>query len=135
MTWHAAAASEPDRPADVSLSAFVTNHFIAWLGEAARAVVRPHQPAQAASALRRRRRISRVCFDPGEHARADRARRRYAIACTNGLLRQPKLAAPTDPAAMAALQTQYYGMIAEADHQLGRVWAALEANGRVGRHT
>ena len=45
------------------------------------------------------------------------------------LLRQPKLAAPTDRAAMAAIQTQYYGMIAEADHQLGRVWAALEAAG------
>ena len=34
------------------------------------------------------------------------------------------------PAEMANLQAQYFGMVSEADHQLGRIWAALESSGQ-----
>ena len=41
----------------------------------------------------------------------------------------PEIAAPTDPAAMARLQAQYFGMISEVDAQLGRVWEHLRGRG------
>ena len=41
----------------------------------------------------------------------------------------PEVAAPTDPAAMARLQAQYFGMISEVDAQLGRVWEHLRGRG------
>ena len=125
--WRMAAASEPDRPADVSLSAFVTNHFIDWLRErrapwfAHISQLRPHPPYAAAGAFSR-------LYDPGDMPPPiDPARERHRL--HERLLRDPRVAAPVDRTAMAAIQTQYYGMIAEADYQLGRVWAALETCG------
>jgi arylsulfatase A-like enzyme len=47
-----------------------------------------------------------------------------------GLLAHPLTAAPKDPAAMRHLKAQYFGMVAEADFQLGRLWAALENAGQ-----
>lgn len=125
--WHTVAASEPDRPADVSLSAFVTDHFIDWLRTqrgpwfAHVSQLRPHPPYAAAGEFSRLHDSADmpppIAPSPDRHRVHDR------------LLKQPRLAAPTDPAAMAAIQTQYYGMIAEADYQLGRIWAELEASG------
>jgi arylsulfatase A-like enzyme len=40
-------------------------------------------------------------------------------------MRHPRLAAPADPRDQAIMQAQYYGMVSEADHQLGRVVSAL----------
>ena len=125
--WRAVAASEPDRPAEVSMSAFVTDRFIAWLhGRRAPwfahiSQLRPHPPYAAAGDFARLHDPSDMPTPIAVAAERHRVHER--------LLKQPKLAAPTDPAAMATLQMQYYGMIAEADHQLGRMWAALEAEG------
>jgi arylsulfatase A-like enzyme len=46
------------------------------------------------------------------------------------VLRGGELAAPTDPAAMAAIRAQYFGMISEVDAQLGRVWSYLRGRNR-----
>ena len=40
------------------------------------------------------------------------------------------MAAPSGEDAVRRLRAQYFGMVSEADHQLGRVWAALEATGQ-----
>ena len=50
------------------------------------------------------------------------------------LLTIPVAAAPTDPAELAHLRAQYFGMISHVDHQLGRLWDALRRPRRVGRH-
>jgi arylsulfatase A-like enzyme len=44
--------------------------------------------------------------------------------------RVPAAAAPTDPAELAHLQSQYFGMISEVDFHVGRLCAALRANGQ-----
>ena len=122
-----ALAGEPDRPAEHSLSAFHTDVFLEWLGRQDRpwfahlSQLRPHPPYAAAGEFSR-------MYDPAEvppPVPAAEARHRLH----DGLLASG-LAAPSDPAEMARLQAQYFGMVSEVDHQLGRVWAALEAAGQ-----
>ena len=119
-----ALAGEPDRPAEHSLSAFHTDVFLDWLGRQDRpwfahlSQLRPHPPYAAAGAFA-------SLYDPAEvppPVPAGETRHRLH----DGLLASG-LAAPTDPAEMARLRAQYFGMISEVDHQLGRIWAALEA--------
>ena len=120
-------AGEPDRPAEHSMAAFLTDGFLEWLGGQKRpwfahlSQFRPHPPYAAAGHFSR-------MYDPDDMPApiapaADRHR------LHDGLLRHPMMTAPRDEAAMRALRAQYYGMISEADHQLGRVWAALDARG------
>ncbi len=121
----AALASEPDRPAELSLSTFLTDRFIAWLNRrqvpwfAHLSQLRPHPPYAAAGRF-----ASQYATDtmpPPITAASERHR------LHERLLQNPELAAPTEPVTMRRLQAQYFGMVSEADHQLGRVWAALEA--------
>ncbi len=120
-------AGEPGRPAEHSLSAFHTDAFLAWLARregpwfAHLSQLRPHPPYAAADYFSR-------MYDPADMAApiapaADRHQ------LHEGLLRNPRMAAPSDEDEMRRLMAQYFGMISEADHQLGRVWAALEARG------
>src|SRR5205823_1227297 len=37
---------------------------------------------------------------------------------------------PDDDSAIRHLKAQYFGMISEVDHQLGRIWSALETSGQ-----
>jgi len=120
-------ASEPERPAEHSLSAFHADALLAWLEHregpwfAHLSQLRPHPPYAAAG------RFSTL-YDPADApAPITPAADRHRL--HDGLLRDPRMAAPTDEAAMRRLRAQYYGMVSEADHQLGRVWAALEARG------
>lgn len=122
-----ALAGEPDRPAEHSLSAFHTNVFLNWLGRQDRpwfahlSQLRPHPPYAAAGAFA-------SLYDPAEvppPVPAAEARHRLH----DGLLKSG-LSAPSDRVEMARLQAQYFGMVSEVDHQLGRVWAALEAAGQ-----
>jgi arylsulfatase A-like enzyme len=41
------------------------------------------------------------------------------------MLSMPNTAAPTDEAALRELMAQYFGMVSEVDHELGRLWDAL----------
>lgn len=124
----AAIATESERPADLSLSAFLTDEFIDWLGRQDRpwfahlSQFRPHEPFAAAGEFSR-------MYDPDDMPDPIApAEDRHWL--HSAFLRQPLLAAPNDPVEMRRIKAQYYGMISEADHQLGRVWAALKASGQ-----
>jgi arylsulfatase A-like enzyme len=121
-------ASEPQRPAEHSVSAFLTDHLIEWIEQqdgpwfAHASYLRPHPPYAAAG------RWSAV-YDPADvlspvPPNEDRHPAHELF------LRLPISAAPTDEAAMRHLIAQYYGMISEVDDQLGRVWATLERLGQ-----
>jgi len=124
---HVALETEPARPAEHSMAAFVTDEMIAWLGRQGRpwfahlSHLRPHPPYAAAGHFAE-------LYDPGEMP-APISRGETSHPLHAGLLRSPAMAAPRDAAAMARLQAQYFGMISEVDFQLGRLWAALEARG------
>lgn len=122
----AALLGEPDRPAEHSLSAFHAGAFIGWMGRqkgpwfAHLSQLRPHPPYAAAGRFA-------TMYDPqGIAPPIAPAPERHRL--HEGLLRV--LPAPGDPAEMAGVQAQYFGMISEVDHQLGRIWAALEAAGQ-----
>jgi arylsulfatase A-like enzyme len=126
--WEEALESEPTRPAELSMTAWLNNHFVDWLGQqdkpwfAHLSHLRPHSPYAAAGEFSK-------MYDPDAVpvpiAPADE---RHAL--HNGLLRHPLTAAPTSESAMRHLQAQYYGMVSEADAQLGRVVEALKASGQ-----
>lgn len=118
---------EPTRPAEHSLAAFQTDVLLDWIARqdgpwfAHLSHLRPHPPYGAAGRFA-------TMYDPADMpapiAPADERHRLH-----DGLMRGV-LGAPGDPAAMAQLKAQYFGMISEVDHQLGRVWAALEVSGQ-----
>jgi len=125
-----ALVTEPDRPAGVSASAFLSDALIAWIDRqdgpwfAHASYLRPHPPYAAAGRWATRYAPDEVgtplAADPGIHPLVDAART------------FPICAAPTDPSAMAHLRTQYFGMVSEVDDQLGRVLDHLEATGQHG---
>jgi arylsulfatase A-like enzyme len=124
---HVALESEPARPAEHSMAAFVTDEIIAWLGRregpwfAHLSHLRPHPPYAAAG------RFAHL-YDPGDMpAPIPPGETNHPLHA--GLRRAPAMAAPTETAAMRRLSAQYFGMISEVDFQLGRLWAALEARG------
>lgn len=123
----AAIATEPERDERLSQSAYLTDRFLDWLETqdapwfAHLSLFRPHEPFAAAG------RFSTL-YDPADMpAPIPPAEQRHWL--HEGLLKHPRLAAPADPAEMARLQTQYFGMITEVDAQLGRVLEALRERG------
>lgn len=126
--WEKALASEPSRPASLSMSAYLTNHFVDWLGRQDRpwfahlSQLRPHSPYAAAGEFS-------TMYDPdAAPAPIQPADDRHNL--HNGLLRHPLAAAPTSERELRYLQAQYYGMVSESDAQLGRVFEALKALGQ-----
>lgn len=120
-------AAEPDRPAEHSLSAFLTDGFLSWLGHQQRpwfahlSQLRPHPPYAAAG------RFSTMYEPGGLRLPSAPATERHRV--HEMLMSNPHMAAPANSTDMRGLTAQYFGMVSEADHQLGRVWAALEARG------
>jgi arylsulfatase A-like enzyme len=124
----AAIATEPNRHEDLSLSAFLTDKFIDWIGQqdkpwfAHLSQFRPHEPFAAAGRFA-------TMYDPADMVDPiSPAADRHPL--HEGLMRHPLLAAPVDPDAMRRLRAQYLGMVSEADHQLGRVFDALRSLGQ-----
>ena len=124
--WEESLRGEPERPAQHSLSAFLTTRFLSWLDHqesgwfAHLSYLRPHPPYAAAGEFA-------SWYDPADVGEP--------VAPVDDEFRHPlhraamgwhASAAPTDPAAMRELRAQYYGMISEVDAQLARVVAALE---------
>ena len=123
-------ASEAQRPAEHSISAFLTDRVIEWLGRAERpfllhaSYLRPHPPFSA----------------PGHFAT------RYApddcpppVPATESpewlhaaLLAHPLAGAPCHPGAVAQMRAQYYGLVAHVDHEIGRLLEALDELGLAG---
>ena len=122
-----ALATEHERPAEHSVTQFLTDHFLEWLGAqdepwfAHTSFIRPHPPYDAAGQYA-------TMYSPDDcppplpipqpvHPLHDL------------LLQVNWVAAPTDPAAVAHMQSQYYGMISEVDHHIGRIVQALKDRG------
>ena len=120
--------AEPDRPAEHSHSAFLTDRLLEWLERqdgpwfAHASYLRPHPPYAAAGRWSQE-------YDPADvplplpipddpHPFHQR------------VLETPRAAAPTDEMAGRRLRAQYFGMVSEVDDQLGRLWEALRRSGQ-----
>lgn len=124
----AALELEPDRPVEHSPSAFLTDHLIAWIERqrgpwfAHASYFRPHPPYAAAGRFA-------TAYDPAQvPLPIPPAPQRHRL--HEALLRNRDTAAPAGDDAIRRLRAQYFGMVSEVDHQLGRVFAALERLGR-----
>src|SRR5580704_7040309 len=119
---------EPDRPAEHSMSAFLADRFIEWLAPQKKpwfahlSQLRPHPPYAAAGHFA-------TMYDPAQMPEpiAPSNDRHWLHAAFLG---GEDFAAPTDKAEMARISAQYFAMISEADHQLGRVIEALARFGQ-----
>ena len=122
-----ALATEPERPEELSVSTFLTDHFLRWLDRrsgpwfAHLAYLRPHPPFAAAG------RYSQM-YDPADCPSALPVAKEPHPMLALALVDR-RSAAPADPAQLAALRAQYYGMISEVDAQFGRIRQRLEADG------
>lgn len=126
---HLALSSEPDRPAEHGISAFVTNTALEWLDRqdgqwfAHLSYLRPHPPYAAAGHFA-------TMYDPAdvpmpiEPVGPEHRHRLHEV-----VLGIEEAAAPSDEGEMRSLRAQYYGMISEVDAQLGRLWAELGRRG------
>ncbi len=119
-------ATEHARPASHSVGAFLTDHALAWIRSQRKpwfahlSYLRPHPPYSAAGHWS-------TMYDPADTAQAitptpPAARHRFHEL----VLTMPESVAPTDPAELARMRAQYYGMISHVDHEMGRLWDALE---------
>jgi arylsulfatase A-like enzyme len=119
-----ALATEPDRPAEHGVSAFLSDAVIAWLERqdgpwfAHASYWRPHPPYAAAGRWS-------TTYDPDALPPAAPPPRRDMPFC--GRLADHR--APEDARRLRALQAQYLGMISDVDAQLGRVLDAVRRLG------
>ncbi|HEY5026027.1 MAG TPA: sulfatase-like hydrolase/transferase [Acidimicrobiales bacterium] len=119
-----ALATEPRRPAEHGVSAFLSDAVIAWLQRqdapwfAHASYWRPHPPYAAAGHWS-------SAYDP-DAIPAPAPRPEQAMPFCGRLAAQPS---PGDDGALRALQAQYLGMISDVDEQLGRVLDTLRALG------
>jgi arylsulfatase A-like enzyme len=116
-------ATESERPADVGISAFLTDRFLEWLPKqnepwfAHLSHLRPHPPFAAAGEWS-------TAFDPAEvDLPAPVGTDLHPL--HEFLLSISYFAAPSDEDGMRKMRAQYYGMISDVDAQLDRVWNAL----------
>ncbi len=123
-----ALATEHERPAEHSVSTFLTDHLLDWIDAqdgpwfAHASYIRPHPPYSAAGEFS-------AMYDPADcPPPLPIPANRHPL--VQQMLQVPIVQAPTDPEAMAQLQSQYFGMISEVDAQLGRVWQHLSDTGQ-----
>ena len=120
-------STEHTRPAAHSVSTFLTDHFLDWLGAqdgpwfAHTSFIRPHPPYSAAGEFG-------SMYDQSELPLplpvGDDRHFLHDV-----LMSHPYAGAPTDTDAADRLRRHYWGMISEVDHQLGRIWQALRDRG------
>jgi arylsulfatase A-like enzyme len=117
-------SSSDERPAEMSISAFLTERALDWIDHrdgpwfAHLSYLRPHPPYAAAGHWAER-------YDPADvelPIAAEPAHPFHELALGSGLVD-----APTDEDELRRLRAQYYGMVSEVDEQLGRLWAELRA--------
>lgn len=124
--------TENERPAEHSVTQFLTDQFLAWLDArdardanepwfAHTSYIRPHPPYTAAGHYA-------TMYDPADCPPAlpipEQRHRLHEV-----LLGVRWVQAPTDAGELAHLQSQYYGMISEVDAHLGRICDVLKARG------
>jgi arylsulfatase A-like enzyme len=129
-SWVEALSTEPDRPARHSASHFLTDHIVEywehadgpWFVHAS--YLRPHPPYAAGGHFAEMYDPDLIP-DPIAPVEPDLRVQLHQLA-----LQIPGVAAPTDPRAMRSLLAQYYGMVSEADAQIGLLRDALERLGQ-----
>lgn len=124
-----ALSQEPSRPAEHSLSSFLTDRFLGWLDHqesgwcAHVSYLRPHPPYAAAGEFSR-------TYSPDDVTMPITAVERELRHPLHDLSLQVEAsAAPDSEEGLRTMRAQYYGMIAEVDYQLGRVVSTLRARG------
>lgn len=128
--WMTALSTEPDRPAEHSSSRFLTEHIVEYWERAESpwfvhaSYLRPHPPYAAAGHFAEMYDPEAI---PDPIAPVDPE---HQVPLHQLARLIPGVAAPADPAAMRSLLAQYYGMISEADAQVGLLRAALERLGQ-----
>lgn len=116
-------ATEGERPAEHSISAFLTDRLVEWLGRAEQpffvhaSYLRPHPPYQAPGEFATRHSPD-DCPEPVPAGGSPEFLHR-------ALLGHPIIGAPTDRHEMARLQAQYYGLVEHVDEEVGRLLGAL----------
>ena len=120
-------ATEPHRPAELGISALLTDRFAEWLDHqdgpwfAHLSHLRPHPPYAAAGHWAQ-------AYHPDEvDLPTPPAGDRHHL--HDLMLGIPDVAAPADEGAMRHLRAQYYGMIGDVDAQIGRTLDLLDARG------
>lgn len=123
-------ATENERPVEHSVSSFLTDSFTSWLGEqnagwfAHLSYLRPHPPYRAAGEFA-------VMYDPADvELPIEASEELHPL--HELMLAIDDTAAPTDESRIRRMRAQYYGMISEVDHQIGRVRETLEQRGQWG---
>jgi arylsulfatase A-like enzyme len=120
----AALATEPNRPSEHGVSAFLTDRLIEWLARqddpwfVHASYWRPHPPYAAAGHWSR-------AYDPADVPSPLAPPPRATPFCG----RLAALPAPADEGQRRRLAAQYYGMISDVDHELGRLFDALHTLG------
>ena len=119
--------TENERPAELSVSAFMTGRLIEWIEGAApgwfvhASSLRPPPPYSAAGEFS-------LMYDPvdvGEPIRPVENPEKFHEL----MLQLDNTKAPTDDAELRRMRAQYFGMVSEIDAQLGRLWQSLRDNG------
>jgi len=120
-------STEHERPAEHSVTTFLTDHFLDWLQHqdepwfAHTSFIRPHPPYDAAG------HYSTMYDDVDLPDPLPIPDDRHPMHDT--FLSVPIAAAPTERGEIDHLRRQYWGMISEVDHHLGRIWQALRDRG------
>jgi arylsulfatase A-like enzyme len=126
--FEAALAKESSRPVELSVSRFLTDSVLAFVGSSSEpwfvhaSYLRPHPPYNAAGEYSTMYDAADVvaAIEVGEPATLDG----FHLA----LLSHHAATAPTGPA-LAELTAQYYGMISHVDAEIGRLIAHLKGSG------
>lgn len=127
-THEGALSTEPDRPAELGISHYLTDRFLEWQARrggpwfAHLSYLRPHPPYAAAGHWSAAYRPDDVDL---AIAPSDERHPFHDL-----VLQIPFCAAPSDEGALRRLRSQYYGMIGDVDEQLGRVVEALQESGQ-----
>ena len=126
-----ALSTEPARPAEHSVSAFLTGRAMEWIDEqratsdapwfAHLSYLRPHPPYAAAGRWS-------TAYDPAEVGLpVPAAAERHPF--HDIVLQTEECLAPRDEDELRRLRAQYFGMVSEVDDQLGRLWDFLRDRG------
>jgi arylsulfatase A-like enzyme len=120
-------ATEPDRPAELGISAFLTGRFLSWVQRqdepwfAHLSHLRPHPPYAAAGHWSTAYHPDDVDL-PATFGGDDEG----FIHPLHRMMRSlPGLGAPDDEGALRRLRSQYYGMVSDVDEQVGRTLDGL----------
>lgn len=119
-----ALATESQRPAEHSVTQFFTDTFLGWLADrhepwfAHLSFLRPHPPFDAAGHYA-------TMYDP-----ADTPPAIPPPVDPHPFVKVARSFEPSrSPDDIATMRAQYYGLITEVDHHLGRIWDSLRTRG------